>query len=493
MSNQPVRVRFAPSPTGPLHIGGVRTALFNWLFARRHGGKFILRIEDTDQKRSVPGSEALIMNGLRYVGVDWDEGPDIGGAFAPYVQSERVAMYQQWANWLLEQGKAYKCYATPEELARAREIAQKSKGGKVAGYERIYRFISDAERARIEAERPNYVIRLAMPIEGETVVQDAIHGTVRFPNEELSDIVLLKSDGFPTYHLAMAVDDHFMEISHVLRADEWLPSLPMHQTIYAHLGWALPTFAHLPIMTHNGKKISKRNPPVNERGEVIPVLMHEYVEKGYQPEALFNWLVGIGWTFGDDIEIFSRAEAIARFSLDKISNSPTDVPFSKLDHLNGHYIRALAPSDFLGAVRPLLETAYGQLDETKLGIIAPVLQERVNPLNQAVELTAFLWLAEVGTPSLEDLIPKKMDAAATKAMLQRSYDTLAGLPDFAATTQENALRALVEELGLKPGQLFNAVRWATTNQRVSPPLFDSLAALGKETTLQRLQVAINLL
>lgn len=492
MTTTPVRVRFAPSPTGSLHIGGARTALFNWMFAKSQGGLFILRIEDTDQSRSVPGAIEEIYEGLRWLGLEWDEGPDKGGEYGPYIQSQRLEHYQQWAHWLVEQGKAYKCYATPQELERAKEIAKVSKGGNYIGYERIYRFISDEERAKIEAERSSYVIRAAMPLEGETVVHDLVRGTVRFANTELSDIVLLKSDGFPTYHLAMAVDDHLMQISHVMRSEEWLPSLPMHQNLYEALGWEAPQFAHLPIMVYNSKKISKRNPPKLSDGTLIPVFVRQYQEYGYQPEVVVNWLANIGWSFGDDIEIFDIQDAIKRFSIERINNAPTEMPFSKLEFMNGHNIRNMAIDTFIAAIHPHLEAAYGPIDAEKLRIIAPAIQERVNPIRSVPPLLQFLF-GEMPAITKAQLISKGVDEEKTKEILQRGYDALAALTDFSATTQEEPLRALVEALALKPAQFFNTLRWATTGQQVAPPLFDSLAALGKETTLARIKAAQQLL
>lgn len=490
MTTKPVRVRFAPSPTGSLHIGGARTALFNWLFARANDGQFILRIEDTDRSRFVEGAIEEITTGLRWLGLEWDEGPDKGGDYGPYVQSERLERYQKWAHWLVEQGKAYKDYSTKEELEHAREIKRKTGGGKVAGYERLHRFLTDEEREQLEAERGSYVIRLAMPMTGETIIEDAIHGKLKFPNEDLSDIVLLKSDGFPTYHLAMAVDDHFMEISHVMRSDEWVSSAPMHHNLYQALEWDAPTFVHLPIMTHNGKKISKRKPPKTDKGEPIPIYVREYQALGFQPEAVVNWLSNIGWTFGDDVEIFSTDQSLERFSLERISHSPTEMPFSKLQHLNGHYIREMDLETLGGYIRPMLVEAYGDIDDTIFDAILPHLQERINPIQEAVPMVGFLFQDDFTPPTVEQLIPKKLDADTTKLILEKVIETLAALPDFETETQEPALRGLVKELDLKVGQVFNTIRIATTNQRVSPPLFPSLYALGRDNTLERLRLAL---
>jgi glutamyl-tRNA synthetase len=475
-----------------LHIGGARTALFNWLFARHHGGQFILRIEDTDQKRTVAGSLEGIMDGLRWLGLDWDEGPDVGGPYGPYIQSQRLAHYRQWAEWLVEQGKAYRCYATPQELERAKEIAEKT-GGKVAGYERLHRFLSAEERAKLAAERPEHVIRIKLPLEGKIKVQDAIRGAIEFDYAELSDIVLLKSDGFPTYHLAMAVDDHLMAISHVMRSDEWLPSLPVHQYLYDAFGWQAPVFVHLPVILNpNGKgKLSKRHEAFQDGKLKVLVQVADYIQAGYQPEAVVNWLTNIGWSFGDDREIFPVEETIKRFTLERINPAPSAMPFSKLENINGHYIRAMSPERFKAALRPVLVAAYGEgaVTEEKLAKIAPHLQERVNPLGQAVEMTRFLFGESYVAPTEENLVPKGVEKAVIMAALGDCLQVLEGLPaeGFTAEAMQTPIRALLEKYGLKPIQLFGALRWAVTGQQVSPPLFESMEALGREATLARLR------
>ena len=352
-----VRVRFAPSPTGYLHIGGARTALFNWLFARRHGGQFILRIEDTDQKRTIPGAMEEQMAALRWLGLDWDEGPDVGGPYGPYIQSERVALYQEWAQWLLDHGHAYKCFATPEELAEMR-AEQKAKGLPL-GYDRRYRDTPTAEVARLEAAGRDYVIRFRMPLEGKTVLHDAIRGPIEFDNSQLTDLVLLKADGFPTYHLANVIDDHFMHISHIMRADEWLNTGPLHVNIYAALGWQPPIYAHLPVvLSPSGKgKLSKRDQAFEDDGLQVLVQVGEFEKEGYLAEAVVNFLTNVGWSFGDDVEIFSTAEAIPRFALESISPAPTKLPFAKLEWLNGQYIQRMDTAALARAIKPFLEAA----------------------------------------------------------------------------------------------------------------------------------------
>ncbi len=349
-----VRVRFAPSPTGYLHIGGARTALYNWMFARRHGGQFILRIEDTDQKRTVKGAIEAIIDGLRWLGLDWDEGPDVGGPYGPYIQSQRAALYRQWADWLLERGYAYKCFCTAEELKARRAAARAARGDR--SYDRRCRHLSAAEVAAREADGVPYVVRFKAPTEGATVIPDVIRGDITVPNSQIADAVLLKSDGLPTYHLANVVDDHFMEISHILRADEWISSAPLHLNLYAALGWAHPIYAHLPLVLNpSGKgKLSKRAQAFDDQGRQVLVKVEEFRDAGYLPQALNNFLANVGWSFGDDREIFPIEEAIPRFAIEDINPAPTRLPYDKLDWLTGQWIQMMEPLALARAVRPVL-------------------------------------------------------------------------------------------------------------------------------------------
>ncbi|NJR12773.1 glutamate--tRNA ligase, partial [bacterium] len=312
MTTKPVRTRFAPSPTGSLHIGGLRTALFNWLFARRHGGQFLLRIEDTDQKRFDPTALQTLIEAMQWSGLNWDEGPDVGGPFAPYVQSERLALYQTWVQWLIDNDKAYPCFCSKERLERVNKEKQARK--EPPGYDRHCRKLSAEEIAAQTAAGVTPVVRFKMPLDGQVVIADLVRGEVAFENVGQQDAVLLKADGFPTYHLAHVVDDHFMEISHVMRAVEWLPSAPLHANLWDAFGWERPHYAHLPVLLNpNGQgKMSKRNPPKDKFGNIIPVMVHDYMRDGYLPEALTNFLANIGWSFGEEREIFSMAEAMER-------------------------------------------------------------------------------------------------------------------------------------------------------------------------------------
>jgi glutamyl-tRNA synthetase len=488
----PVRVRFAPSPTGPLHIGGVRTALFNWLFARHSGGQFILRIEDTDQKRYAEGSIELITNGLRWLGMDWDEGPEVGGPHGPYVQSERLELYQKWADWLVENGKAYRCYCTPERLERVREIAEKS-GRHNVGYDRHCRDLSAEERQKLHEERNGeHVIRFAMPLTGQTTVKDVLRGDITFDNKELNDLVLMKSDGYPTYHLANVVDDHDMEISHIMRAEEWISSAPVHRQLYDAFGWDMPHIAHLPVILNpNGKgKLSKRSARFTEDGRSIPILLHEFREEGYIPPAILNFLANTGWSIGEDQEIFSVAEAIKKFELERIGVSGTAFNIEKLQWLNGVHIRMMSIEELAKLLKPELEAAGYEVNVDVLLKITPHVQERLKTLNEIVELTAFLWKEEFEPVTPNEIIQNKMDAEGTRRALETARDILANLPDFSHETQENAMRELVGQLQLKPNQLFGALRMAIIAQKVSPPLFQSMEIIGRDVVLQRLNDAI---
>ncbi|MBN1200694.1 MAG: glutamate--tRNA ligase [Anaerolineae bacterium] len=489
----PVRVRFAPSPTGPIHIGGIRTALFTWLFARHHGGVFILRIEDTDRKRYDPGSIELITEGLRWLGIDWDEGPEVGGEYGPYFQSERTALYRQWANWLLDRNLAYRCYCTPERLQQVRE-EQRAKG--LTGYDRHCRNLTPAERARLEAETGGqYVIRFKMPLEGSTTVHDMLRGDITFDNTQLQDLVLLKSDGYPTYHLTNVVDDHFMQISHIMRAEEWISTAPIHKNMYDAFGWQMPKIAHLPVILNpSGKgKLSKRSAGFTDGGRKVPVLLHEFREAGYLPEAIVNFLTNIGWSFGDDREVFSVDETIARFDLSRVNLASSIFPLEKLDWLNGVYIREMDPDRLAGLLKPVFEDAGYVVDDDRLRQVIPLVQARIKTLPDVVDKGGLFFRADFTPPPLDALIQKQMDAASTRTVLQRALETLDALPDFDAETLEGALRPLVAELGLKPGQVFGTLREATTAEPVTPPLFDTMAVLGRETVLARIRQAVDVL
>jgi len=472
-----VRVRFAPSPTGYLHVGGARTALFNWLFARKHNGAFILRIEDTDRKRYEPEAVGSILESLRWLGLEWDEGPEVGGDYGPYYQSQRLDIYQEYARKLVDSGHAYRCYCSAERLALMRE-EQRRRGEPSMGYDRHCRYLTARERADYEAQGIVPVVRLKVPLEGQTSFHDVLHGDTTVDNATLDDLVLLKSDGYPTYHLANVVDDHLMEISHIMRADEWLPSVPKHVLLYQAFSWEIPVYAHLPvILAPTGKgKLSKRHGGV---------AVHEFQQEGYLPEAMVNFLARVGWAYDDKTEFFTRQELIEKFSLEGVSKSPAAFSYDKLEWMNGVYIRMLPPDDLAGRLMPFLERAGLEADLPTVRRLVPLIQERVKKLNEAVEWVDFAFVDQISyEPSL--LVDKKMTAAESLTALRKARETLAALPDFQEETLEKALRALADQLGLKDRQLFGIIRVAVTGKTVAPPLFGTLSILGRERVLKRL-------
>ncbi len=480
-----IRVRFAPSPTGYLHVGGARTALFNWLFARQHNGAFILRIEDTDRKRYEPEAVGNILESLRWLGLEWDEGPEVGGDYGPYFQSQRLDLYQKYAQQLIDSGHAYRCYCSPERLGQTRE-ERRRRGEPNLGYDRHCRYLTARERDEYEAQGIVTVVRLKVPLEGQTSFHDVLHGDITVDNASLDDLVLLKSDGYPTYHLANVVDDHLMEISHIMRADEWLPSVPKHVLLYDAFGWEIPVYAHLPvILAPTGKgKLSKRHGGV---------AVHEFRREGYLPEAMVNFLALVGWAYDDKTEFFTCQELIERFDLEGVSKSPAAFSYDKLEWMNGVYIRQLTQDDLYERLLPFLAGGLGveeselrEREETRE--IVPLIQERVKKLTDAVELVDFFFVDRISCdPAL--LVGKKMTAAESLAALRKARGTLAALPNFDEETLEEALRALVEELGLKARQLFGIIRVAATGKKVAPPLFGTLSVLGRERVLKRLDYA----
>jgi glutamyl-tRNA synthetase len=482
-----VRVRYAPSPTGFQHIGGARTALYNYLFARSQGGKFILRIEDTDRTRFVPEALQDVYDTMRWLGIHWDEGPDVGGPKGPYVQSERLELYRTYAQELVDKGFAYRCYCTPERLEKLREKQAEGKSGQ--GYDRHCRSLSDAERRQAEEEGAPYVIRLKVPLEGATSFKDVLLGDISVENKDVNpDPVMIKTDGFPTYHMANVVDDHLMEITHIMRAQEWLASAPLHVIIYKAFGWEPPVLCHLPmVMGKDGRKLSKRHGATNVR---------EFRANGYLPEAMVNYIALVGWSYDDSREFFALGELEKFFSMEKINKAPAVFDYQKLEWFNGNYIRKKSPAEFAELVRPVLEGA-GMLDkedeasERILSGLAPLIQERVKLLAEVPDMVRYLF-REPEAPKAEELIAKKVEPArALEALVQA--DAL--LADFSASDEENEImfRGLSERTGLKLGDLLMPVRVAVTGSRVSPPLFPSIRLLGLEKTRARTARAISIL
>jgi glutamyl-tRNA synthetase len=491
-----VRVRFAPSPTGYLHIGGARTALYNWMYARKTGGRFILRVEDTDQKRHVKGAVEKLIADLRWMGLDWDEGPDIGGPYAPYIQSQRASLYREWAGWLLDHGHAYKCFCTADELKARRQSARSGRGDQ--GYDRRCRSLSPDEVAAREAAGEGYTIRFKAPLEGVTVIPDVIRGDITVPNSQIADAVLLKSDGLPTYHLANVVDDHFMQISHVLRAEEWISTAPLHINLYAAFGWQHPIYAHLPLVLNpSGKgKLSKRAQAFDDHGRQVLVKVEEFREAGYLPPALNNFLANVGWSFGDDREVFPIEEAIPRFELEDINPAPTRLPYDKLDWLTGQWIQDMDPVELAKATKPFLDAKGHEVSPEALLAVMPAMRVRMKKLTDAEEFLRFLW-DEEGPAALtaERLSSPKLPPDAALRGLQQARAFLAEAQPWTAETLSAGLYAIGEGVTAngKAGPFLGAMRLAVTGQDVSPPLFESILALGRERTLERLDNAIKIM
>ena len=486
MSASEVRVRFAPSPTGFPHVGNMRTALFNWLFARHTGGKFIVRIEDTDVDRIVPGAVEAILEGLRWLGLDWDEGPEVGGDYGPYFQSQRLHIYRPLALKLVEEGKAYFCYCSPERLEKLRE-EQRRRGGPPR-YDRRCRDLSPEEREKFEAQGIKPVIRFKVPLEGEVSFYDLLRGEITFKCSLLDDFVILKSDGYPTYHLANVIDDHLMRITHVLRADEWIPSTPRHILLYRAFGWEPPKFAHLPmILGPDRSKLSKRHGAVS---------ILEYRDMGYLPEALFNFLALLGWSLDDRTEIISKEDLIKHFSLERISKTGAIFNRDKLDWMNGVYIRKLPLEEFAEGIIPFLERGLPPevprpLDRDHVRRVARLIQERLRTLAEAPEYASFFFLKDIDyDPSL---LTQKLDREKALWALEQVERRLSELEDFDPQTLEQALRSLASELGLRTGELFGVIRVAVTGRTAAPPLFDTLSVVGRERTLERIRKAQKLL
>ncbi len=482
-----VRVRFAPSPTGIPHVGNIRTALFNWLFAQHEGGKFILRIEDTDQTRLDPRALEAILESLRWLDLNWDEGPEISGTYGPYAQSQRLEHYRRAAEGLIAKDAAYRCYCSPERLEQVR--AEQARRKEPPRYDRRCRDLSAAERAQEEAKGIVPVVRFKTPLSGRTEFDDVVRGHVVFENETLDDFILLKSDGYPTYHLANVVDDHLMEITHVLRAEEWLPSTPRHLLLYAALGYAPPQFAHLPMMLGSDRaKLSKRHGAVS---------LLEYKRQGYLPEAMFNFLGLLGWSLDDHTEIISREEFIHHFSLERIVKNPAIFDVEKLTWMNGVYMRAL-PAERLAELlierlkEDLPPDVPRPLDRDYVLRIVPLVQERIKRLDEAAALTAFFFVEGPLDYPPELLLGKRFADKRDEARraLESATARLSQIDRWERDVLEGVLRPLAEELGLKAGDLFMLVRVAVTGQTATPPLFETMEVLGRDRCLARLDDAL---
>lgn len=475
-SERPVRVRIAPSPTGDPHVGTAYVALFNRVFARQHGGRFVLRIEDTDQARSSRESEEAIFRSLQWLGLTWDEGPDVGGDHGPYRQSERTEIYREHVSALIEAGHAYRCFATADELDAMRRAAREE--GRSTSYDRRDRDLAPAEVERRLAAGEDHVVRLKMPLDGETSFVDGLRGKISIQNDQIDDQVLLKSDGFPTYHLANVVDDHLMEISHVIRAEEWISSTPKHVQLYAAFGWEPPCFVHLPLLRNEDRsKISKRKNPVS---------LDYYERVGILPEALVNFLGRMGWSMPDESEKFDLEEMEEAFSWDRLALGGPVFNLDKLDWLNGLYIRELDPA---GLVDRLLAW---QLGRERLEELAPLVLERIKRLEDFVPMTTFFF-ADDFELTADQLLPKGRGKKETYKAMKGLGDAIDEVRSWDTEHVEAAIRAHGEAIGWGPKDLFMPIRTAMTGRKATPPLFETMAALGKARCQARLRSALKLL
>lgn len=479
-----VRVRFAPSPSGDLHVGNIRTALYDWAFARSTGGTFVLRIEDTDQSRVKPEYIDSALDTLRWLGLDWDEGPGAGGEFGPYLQSGRLDIYAEWVDRFRKDGHAYDCYCSQEELAERREAARKAGGP--SGYDGHCRDLTAAQVAAYQAEGRQPVVRFRMP-GGSTTFTDLVRGEVTFDHAHVPDFVLARADGAPLYTLAVAVDDVLMKITHVVRGEDLLSSTPRQIAVYRAMGVPesqFPLFAHLPyVLGKDGQRLSKRNGVVS---------VNWYRSQGFLPEAVCNYLALLGWSPGENRESFTMAEMAAEFDLARVNRNPAQFDVRKLEAINGDKIRALEPADFAARITPFLAEAGLVADpptEADAGLIAaaaPLVQERIPTLAEAARMLGFLFVDEAEF-SVDEDAARLLNAEAVP-VLAAAEDALSGLATWTAEVIDLALRtALVDGLGLKPRVAFGgAVRAAVTGRRAGPPLFESIELLGRDRTLGRL-------
>ena len=517
-----VRVRYAPSPTGMQHIGGVRTALFNYLYARSKGGKFILRLEDTDRTRYDEKYVKNLYDTMAWLGIDWDEGGDKGGEYGPYVQSERFELYKKYAEELIKNGEAYYCFCDAERLERIRKIQTENK--MAPGYDRNCRHLTEEEVQEKLAAGVPHVIRLKVPMEGTTKFHDHILGDIEWKNEDISpDPVLLKSDGFPTYHLANIVDDHFMKISHVMRAQEWIPSTPLHVQMYRSFGWEHPEFCHLPMVNgSDGKKLSKRHGSTS---------VNEFRARGYLPQAIVNYVAMLGCSYEEGKEFYTLEELAKAFKLEHLNKAPAVFDYKKLEYYNANYIRQLSTEELYKWTLPFITgtgdatleinpenpqpkpnvgpeysgVALGEdgrpycldksmnmstedVEKTLMGLMQ-LIQERLKFLTEAAEMVHFMF-TEPAVPPADQIIPKRLDAAKTKEVLENAKEFIEKLPSLDHEAAEALAKEYAEKLGIKLGDFMMPIRMAVTGSRVSPPLIGSILVLGVEKSIERVKKAI---
>ena len=487
-----VRVRYAPSPTGLQHIGGIRTALYNYFFARSQGGKFILRVEDTDRERYSDESLEDLYSTLDWLGIKWDEGPVVGGPCGPYIQSERFDIYKQYAQQLVKEGKAYYCYCSAERLEALRKEQTESKS-EYQGYDRHCANLTDEERAEYERQGIKPVIRFRVPTEGKTTFHDILMGDISRRNRDISpDPIILKSDGFPTYHLANVIDDHLMGITHIMRAQEWIPSGPLHVLLYQAFGWEIPQYCHLPmVMGKDRQKLSKRHGSTAVR---------DFRAKGYLPEAIINYVALVGWSLDGSTEFFTREELEKCFTLSGIHKSPAIFDYKKLDWFNGQYIRACSDERLVSLIVPYLQEAgfihdpMTEEESAKVAALVKPAKERMKVLSDIVPLSAFIFRDEPVTDKSVYIAKGSDEEKTVKALSEGSRILISGLKEGKAQAQiEEELAALSTALEIKVNGVFQPIRVAITNSAVSLPLFDSIELLGLDEAERRLCRGLSIL
>lgn len=479
-----VRTRFAPSPTGSPHIGNIRTAVFDYLYAMHEGGDFILRVEDTDRTRYVESSLSDMMKGLKWMGLNWTEGPDAGGDYGPYFQSDRLDIYHKYAQQLIDEGKAYYCFCTKERLEELRAYQTAAKTP--PGYDRKCRDLSPEEVAEKLKENPHPVIRFKMKREGVTEFTDAVRGEISFQNELQDDFIAIKADGYPTYHFASVVDDHLMKITHVIRGAEWIASAPKHIQLYEAFGWEPPKWVHPElILDEKGKKLSKRS-------DTVTAFM-SYIEAGYLPEAMLNFMATMGWSSGEDKKLYSKEELIEKFTLEGIVNHPAIFDLPKLNDLNGEYIRMKKPEELLELILPYMKEASfvsenpSKEELDKLLEVTKLIHDRIVILNEAPNLTEFFYLDDL---NYEDKGLKRFKKDFWKDMMTKVYDNLAACNDWTCEPIEHAIKLTMEQMDVKVGDLMATTRMCITGRTWGPGLYECMVVLGKDTCLKRIKTAM---
>jgi glutamyl-tRNA synthetase len=487
----PVRVRFAPSPTGHMHLGSARTALYDFLIAKSTGGKCILRIEDTDRKRTIEGAETELIQGMRWLGIEWDEGPDKGGEYGPYRQSERKEIYLEHARKLIELGMAYYCFCSSELLAKVKQQKQANK--ELPHYDGTCRAL-DPELAeqRVKDGEP-HVIRFKSPQEGSTIINDFIRGEIVIENRNLDDFILVKSDGWALYHLAATVDDHLMHITHVIRGSEWLSTFPLHALIHRAFAWEEPVWVHLSVfLKPSGKgKMSKRDAAdlINDGHSIF---VKDLQGLGYTPEGVVNWIALMGWSFDDRTEFFTLNDLVEKFTLERLNPSPAAINFTKLDYFNKEHIKALSPIELAKRIKPFFIEKGFVVDDSSLEKIAPIIKERITTLDDAVDISSFFYKDDFLYDG-ERLNIEGLSLLDTIRVGGEIINEFTKLTDMSVNPAELAMQSLLEKLQLTPKQVFTFMREAISAQRVTPPLFESMSILGKVETIKRITKAVDFL